>query len=289
MTRVHLLLLTFVLLLSACNKFTRLQRSNDVQKKYAGALEYYEDKDYYKASLLLEEIIPILRGTGQAEEAQLTLAYCYYYQKDYTLSAFYFKRFYQTFGRSPKAEEAMYMYAYSLYKNSPDPNLDQTDTEKAISAFQSYLNAYPTSSRVDECNKLIKELRSKLEIKAYNLANEYYKRDLYQAAVITLSNFIDKYPDSDYREEAFYKRLQSAYLFAKNSILNKQAERYQEAIDYYEEFAERYPESSWLAKASSIYEKAVEGLRTAQEQMKELEKMQKPQKEEEEDKAQPSF
>jgi outer membrane protein assembly factor BamD len=286
MKHTHLLLFAFALLFSACSKFTRLQRSNDVQKKYAGALELYENKDYYKASLLLEEIIPVLRGTEQAEKAQLILAYCYYYQKDYTLSAFYFKRFYQTFGRSPKAEEAMYMHAYSLYKSSPEPNLDQSDTKKAISAFQSYLNAYPTSKRVDECNKLIKELRSKLEIKSYNLANEYYKQDLYEAAVIALSNFIEQYPDSDYREEAFYKRLESAYLFAKNSILSKQEQRYQEAIGYYQDFAERYPESKWLAKASNIYEKAVEGLRNAQQKMKEL---QKPQKEAEEDKAQPSF
>lgn len=281
-TTMYIMLL---LSLGACSKFSRLQRSTDVQKKFNGAMEYYQKKDYYRAALLFEEIIPVLRGSQQAEEAQYTLAYCYFYQKDYSLASFYFKRFYQTFGRSSKAEESMFMHAYALYKSSPETHLDQSDTKKAITAFQSYLNAYPNSSRTEECNRYIKELRRKLEVKAFNLANEYYKKDEYQAAIVALGNFIQEYPDSDYREEAFLKRIESAYLFAKNSILNKQPDRYRDAIQFYEEMAERYPNSNWLRKASRYYEKATEELRVAELALKKLEK---PKTSPGEDKAQPS-
>ena len=86
------LLLALVMLLTAssCSKFRKIQKSNDWELKYRAAMEYYDHQDYYKAGVLLEEILPILRGRPESEKAQFYFAYCYYYQKQYVLSAHYF-------------------------------------------------------------------------------------------------------------------------------------------------------------------------------------------------------
>jgi outer membrane protein assembly factor BamD len=76
--QVVLLVLVFVAL-GACSKFSKLQKSGDVNEKYAGAVDYYNKKDYFRAGTLLDEIIPLMKGTENYERAQLYFAYCKYY------------------------------------------------------------------------------------------------------------------------------------------------------------------------------------------------------------------
>ena len=45
--------------------------------------------------------------------------------------------------------------------------LDQTNTYDALKELQLFINTYPNSSRIPECNDLIDKLRTKLEYKDY--------------------------------------------------------------------------------------------------------------------------
>ena len=60
----------------SCSKFRRVQKSEDWKVKYDAALEYYDDEDYYRASILFEEIMPLIRGQEEGEIAQIKYAYC---------------------------------------------------------------------------------------------------------------------------------------------------------------------------------------------------------------------
>ncbi|WP_414524146.1 outer membrane protein assembly factor BamD, partial [Umezakia ovalisporum] len=99
---------------SSCSEFSRLQKSTDTQEKFAGAQKYYDKKDFYRSSVLLDEVIPVLRGTDQAEKAHYLFAWCHYKMRMLSLSSYYFKHFTETFPRSVFAEEANYMYCLSL-------------------------------------------------------------------------------------------------------------------------------------------------------------------------------
>ncbi len=265
MQKYLFLILLSIIFITSCSKFGRLQKSNDPMKKYEGAMKYYGKKDYSKASLLLEEAVPLLRGKAEYENAQLTNAYCVYYMKQYETASYFFKKFTETFARSEKVEEAYYMYAYSLYKDSPSYNLDQSSTLTAISALQSYLNNYPQTTRLEEVNGLIRECRAKLEQKAYATAKLYYKTVDYQsanyrAAIVELGNFQKMYPDSDYIEEITYQKIKVAYSLATKSIDEKKVERYNEAIGFFDEFLLKYPKSPYLKEASDMYDTSVKRL-----------------------------
>lgn len=260
-----------VFLLGSCSPFSKLQKSGSDDAKYKGALEYYKKGDWYRAGLLFEELIPVLKGSNESEMAQFYYAYTQYQQQQYLLSATLFKKFYETFARSEYAQEAMYMYAYSLYKDTPSFNLDQSNTLTATSALQDFINAYPDSKYKEESTKLILELRGKLERKAYEKAKLYYKTSgfniaSYKSAVIAINNFQKDFPDSGYNEELAYLKVDAEFSLAQNSLETKQKERYQEAISYHQAFVDKYPNSQFLKQSERMFE-------TSQKEIDRLDKL----------------
>lgn len=262
--------ITLVLLNTSCSKFRQIQKSDDWEVKYRAALEYYNKEDYYKASVLIEEILPILRGRPEAERIQFYFAYSYYYQKQYILSAHYFKTFYTIYSRSDYAEEAMYMHAYSLYLDSPDYELDQTNSYDAIGAMQTFINRYPQSEYANDANQIIAQLQVKLEKKAYETAVQYYKLEKYhggealKAALIAFENFQDDYPDSYLNENISFYKIEAAFKLAKKSIRSKMRERLMTAIDHYQYFIDNYPQSDFVKNAENIYVNCLDELEKLQ-------------------------
>ncbi len=256
-----LLLLMIATSIVGCSKFRKIQKSGDWKVKYEAAVEYYENEDYHRTTLLLEDILPIIRGTQEAELGNFYLAYSYFHQKQYILSAHHFEEFVRIYGRSEYVMEAAYMHAYSLYLQSPDYQLDQTVTYEAIAAMQNFINKYTASEYAIEGDKIIDDMQEKLERKAYEQCKLYYKlRNLrgYKAPLVVYDNFADDFPDSDYNEEVSYLRIETAYDYAEASITSKQKERYQIAIDHYLKFIDKYPDSEYLKDAEKIYAKSIE-------------------------------
>jgi outer membrane protein assembly factor BamD len=241
----------------SCGKFRKLEKSEDWRVKYEGGLEYYEKKDYYRAAILFEQILPIVRGLPEGEKVQFYLAYCQYYDRLYLLASEQFKTFVETYGRSSYAEEARYMHAYSLFAASPNPNLDQTSSMEAMDAMQEFINRYPSSKFHDQAIEVISSSQRKLEEKGFENAYQYYRMRYYKAAIVSMTNFTENFPDSKYLEQAHYLIIDSKYRLAKQSFTSKQLERYQEVVDYYKEYVDRFPNSSYLKDAEKLYAESV--------------------------------
>ncbi len=253
----------FVLILVigvSCGKFRKIEKSQDWRIKYDAALNYYNKKEYYKASVLFEQIIPIVRGLPEGEKVQFYLAYCQYYDKLYLLASEQFKTFYETYGRSAMAEEARYMYAYSLYKSSPKDNLDQTSSIDAMAAMQEFLNRFPNSKFRDQSIDVIVTTQKKLERKGFDNAYQYYKMRQYKAAIVALNNFKNNFPDSEFLEEAYYLVIDAEFRLAEQSIASKQEERYKGVVEHYKEFVDKYPQSPFLREAEKLYADSLEKL-----------------------------
>lgn len=253
-------LFCLLLLATGCSNFQNLLKSTDVSKKYTAALEYYEQEDYYRASQLLDQITDLLVGTEQAEQALFTRARAHYMQGNYILSDAYFRNFYTTYPRSPFAEQAMFMQAQSLYEQSPSYEEDQTPTLTALEAYQEFLVRYPNSELAPQAMKAIEELNLKIDRKDFNQARLYYQLRRWRSAVVALRNFQIEHASSPYAEEAAYLKLDAQYRFAQESVPNKQEERYDEAIDFYQAFVDQFPKSKYLRDAEQVYENVQEAL-----------------------------
>lgn len=242
-----------VLFSGSCSKLTRVLKNPNVDEKYQAALDYYNDGDYYRAGLVFEDLIPNMVGRAESEMIQYYYAYCQYHQQMYELASNYFKTFHDTYRRSQYAQEALYMSAYSIYLSTPTHNLDQSNTEKAIEAMQDFLNRYPQTNYTADANEAIRVMRRKLEFKAYDIAKQYGKLGYFKAAIIAYNNFQRDFPDSDMREEIMFLRLESQYEMSKVSIQNLKKERFEEAIQFYYDLIDRYPQGKYAKPAENIF------------------------------------
>jgi outer membrane protein assembly factor BamD len=259
MRRLLAYLLVFLSLVS-CSRFNRVQKRGTTEQKYQAAILYFEKKDYYRASVLFEDIIPVLKGTEQSEKANYYYAYSQYYQGNLVLASAYFRRFAETFPRSEYKEDAMYMHARSLFEDIPKYTLDQTNALEAIRSIQNFLNAFPQTKHLEDCNFMMDNISIKQEEKNFHLAKAYYRQRHYKAAMISLGNFLKEFPGSKYNEEVNFMILESKYEYAKNSLEEKKKERYKATIEYYQSFLDQYPSGKYLKKAEEVYDNTLKGL-----------------------------
>src|SRR5690606_35192593 len=246
------ILLCLTIFLSSCSQYQRVLRKDDMGKKYAFADSLYKKGKYKKALKLMEQIVPSYRGKPQGEKLMFIYANTYYNLEDYYLSGYQFERFVQGYPLSDSVEVASFKMAKSFYQLSPRYSLDQKDTYKGLEKLQEHINQYPNSAKRMEANKLVAELREKLEKKDYETAKQYLHIEEYKAAIEAFDNFITDHPGSVYRKDAFYGRFAAAYELAINSIPGLVQERLLTAKGYYNNFMKYYQDTDLAPKATEI-------------------------------------
>lgn len=256
---IYLIIITF-LVLGACSKYQKLLKSTENEKKYEMAIMYFEKSDYYRAMQLFEQLNMIYRGTSKAEQLNYYMAYCYYNQDEYIMASYYFKRYAKSFPNTDRAQECLYMSAYCQYLMSPIYSLDQTSTYEAIKELQLFINMYPQSERVEKANNLIDDLRAKLEKKAFEIAELYYKMEDYQAAITSFENVLKDFPDTEYKEIILFYTMKSYYDYAIKSIEEKKEERFTRAVELYQTLIYSFPETEYMKNAKSLYENSLNEL-----------------------------
>lgn len=259
--RILILLVVLAFLSQSCNEYQKVLKNEDVKAKYDMAEKYYEAKDFKRANRLFEQIAPKYVGKPQGERVQFFLADTYYQVKNYNFAGYQFERFIKSYPKSDKAAEASFLGAKSYYMLSPRYSLDQTDTEKALVKLQNFINSYPESEFMDEANSMAKELTTKKEKKAFEIAKQFtklgnsYILDYSIAAVAALDNFVSDHPGTIFREEALYLKLVATTNLALNSTLNKKEERLATAEAAYKNLLRYYPNTSFLKDADNLREK----------------------------------
>ncbi len=214
------------------------------------AEQYYANKNYSNARQLFEDLFAFVKGTQRYEDMYYKVAYCYFYEKDYLNAENFFKTFTETFPSSGKSEECEYMRAFCYYKQSPKVDLDQTNTTKAISLMQAFINTHPTSTRLKDANEIIDKGREKLELKEYNNAELYYNLGYYKASAIAFGSVSENFPDSKRAEEYKLQVIKSYFKYAELSTEDKQTERFEKVISECNDFSERFTDSKLLSEVA---------------------------------------
>lgn len=265
---------TFMLLLAcwsmtSCGEYVALQKSPDYEYKYEAAKAYYMEGKYSRASMLFYDLLAIMKGTTNGEESLYLTAMSEFGNKNYDLAHNNFKKYFQTYPKGQYAEPAHFYSALSLFRQTPDPRLDQTSTINAMGEFQNFLDLYPYTPLREQTQEMIFALQDKLVEKECLSAKLYY--DLgsyilnsmfggsnYEACVVTAQNALRDYPYAapERREMLSILILRAKYQLALKSVEEKRAERFRDAIDEYYGFANDFPESKYLKEAKDIFRQA---------------------------------
>ncbi|HEY1871048.1 MAG TPA: outer membrane protein assembly factor BamD [Chitinophagaceae bacterium] len=230
-------------LLGSCNGISKVLKNKDPEYKLRMAENYYVKKKYNYAYQLFEDVVPYYKTGKEFEDIYYKMAYSTFYQKDYLNSENFFKTYLELFPNSPRAEEMDYMRAYCFYKQSPKPELDQTNTMKTIGMMQSFINSHPGSARIKDANNIIDICHDKLETKDYKAAQLYYDIGQFRAAAVSFEEVLNNYPESDKAEDYKLMVIKSYYRFAELSIEDRKAERFEKVIEECNDFTDRFPES----------------------------------------------
>jgi outer membrane protein assembly factor BamD len=162
----------------------------------------------------------------------------------------------------PRAE---FERANSYYLRSPMYRLDQSDSREAISLFRLFVDRYPNHELVPEAENKINELRAKLAHKKFAAGQLYERRDMWKAATTVYEEAFDQYPDTPWADNVLLGAVRTYIRFADRSVQEKQAERYQKAIENYNRLTQLFPESELLQKAEVLYSEARRKLDQAQD------------------------
>ena len=247
--------------LSSCGEYNKVLKSTDYEYKYEAAKSYFAKGQNSRAATILEELIPILKGTANGEESLYMLAMTYYNQGDFVTASHYFNTYYTTYPKGEFTELARYYSGYGLYLDSPDPRLDQAQTYEAINQLQLYLEYYPQSERAKEAQNIMFELQEKLAYKELLAVRLYfnlgtYMGNNYLSCVITAQNALKNYPYSKYREEFMFYTIRAKYELAVVSVEEKLQGRYREVVDEYYNYMNEYPEGKYVKQVQKFYDYA---------------------------------
>ncbi len=262
MNKIFYIILVSIVITS-CSEYQKALKSDDVAVKYQTAIDMHEKGKYNKASALFEQLVPAMRGKPNAERFFYFFAKNYYElgnkMSPYYVTANYeLEKFVSSYPKSEKREEAAFLAAKCMYLLSPKYTLDQHDTEKAIDKLQGFIDSYPKSEFLSEANQHVKELREKLELKAFENAKQYntiaeWARD-FRAPIKALDNFIADYPGTPYKEDALFYKYEALYKYALNSVENKKQERLLNAKAAYDALVKFNNESKFKKEADKMLE-----------------------------------
>lgn len=263
------------LLLASCNEYNNVIKTADYDYKYEVAKEYFAKGQYTRSSVLLGELVTMMKGTSRGEECLYMLAMSEFCNENYDVAHSYFQKYYQSYPKGIYVEYARFYAGRSLYESVPDTRLDQSSTMAAVKEFQDFLDYYPYTRLKDRTQEMIFALQDKMVEKEFEAAKLYY--DLgsymincsyggsnYEACIVTARNALLDYPyaSPERREEFSIMILRAKYQLAQQSVDEKRLDRYRDTIDEYYGFMNEYPESKYLKDAQRIFtqsEKYVNG------------------------------
>ena len=268
MKRSVIIMFFAALLFSSCaSEFNRIYKYGDNEAKYEYAKEAFARGKFQQASTLLQELVTIKKGSDEAQECLYMLAMAQYCNLDYEAASETFKKYTSSYPRGFYIEPAYFYVGQSLYESSPEPRLDQSPTNGAITAYQQFMDLFPDSHLRVKAQERLYELTDKLIMKEYLSAQLYYNlggyfgninsndESNYMSSIITAQNTLKNYPYCSLREDFMLLIMKSKFQLAENSSEEKRIERYRDAEDECYGFINEFPDSKNVALAEKYIAK----------------------------------
>ena len=250
-----------LLMCSCASEYQAVSKYGDNEMKYEFAKEAFARGKFQQASLLLQEVVTMKKGSDEAQECLYMLAMAQYSNLDYEAASETFKKYTTSYPRGLYAEPAYFYIGQSLYQSSPEPRLDQSPTNGAITAYQQFMDLYPDSHLRPQAQERLYELTDKLIQKEFLSAQLYYNlggyfgninsndESNYTSSIITAQNTLKNYPYCSLREDFMLLIMKSKFQLAENSSDEKRLDRYRDAEDECYGFINEFPESKNVALA----------------------------------------
>jgi len=150
--------------------------------------------------------------TANAAKAQYHVGLCRYTTGKYLEAAFDYRRVIEDYPGSDWVDEASFGLAMCYYDMSLPPDYDQTPSQLAIDAINSFGNRFPGDERLPDLRDKQAEMQERIAQQQLTNAKFYEKRRRFGAAKIYYERLVERYPNSDAATDA------RAWLEANGSV-----------------------------------------------------------------------
>lgn len=239
------LLILFVFGLAAAGCASSVNTQNMTAEEHLNyAMKLLNDEDYLQSINEFQTILMQFPGSSIIDQAQYYLAESHFKKQEYILAAYEYSRLIKDIPASKLVPQAQFMLAESYFQLSPNYQLDQRYTRKAIEEFQAFIDFFPTDQRVPEAEQKIRDLNSKLAEKEFNAAHVYEALEDYTAALYYYNLVEETYHDSRFAPLAKYNKIK-IYMAKKDS---------QNALKEISSYLEKYPQDTNVAELKKYQE-----------------------------------
>ncbi len=232
------LLAALVVLMTACSQ--RVREIPPVESAMAKAMKDFNREHYVDAQERFDQMSLDYAGSALMDSITYMSGECGYQMENFLLAADQFEQVVSLYPTSPLVDDARIRVADCYYELSPKYALDQSYTYRAIQEYQMLLDEYPDSKFRTLAEERVSACRYKLAFKDFKAAELYYRLNQWPAAIIycndiledwydqptvcerahflkarcyvamklteearaTLDDFLQTWPDSEYKEDA---------------------------------------------------------------------------------------
>ncbi|MFL6675361.1 MAG: outer membrane protein assembly factor BamD [Massilia sp.] len=216
--KLSVLVATCALLgLQACSL---LPEKTDETKNWSATKLYDEarqemDGGHYDAAIKLFEKLESNYPFGTyAAQAQMEIAYAYYKSQDQAQALAAVERFIKLHPNHPQVDYMYYLrglinfndqlgFLNFVYKQDPTER-DPKATREAFAAFKALVDKFPNSKYRADSIERMKYLINAMASYEVHVANYYYRRGAFLAALNRAQSAVTDYSDAPAREEALY-------------------------------------------------------------------------------------
>ena len=209
---------------------------------YAEGVRLYHSVHYEEAEQVFGDLMERYPLSEYAIEGELMLADVLYADEKYDEARVYYTDFVALHPSHPKASYAMFQKGMCFFREILSADRDQTNTRKAIIAFEDLSKNFPGSPYETKATELVKFLRNRLAERELYVGKFYLKRKNYKGALARFNVILREYPDSRVVDEALF------YIVKAYARLGE-SERAQDVLTT---LRSRYPESPYIKPASKV-------------------------------------
>lgn len=216
------------------------------EKLYAEARGEMSSGQYAQAITLFQRLESNYPFGTYATQAQMEIAYAHYKAQDQAEAMAAVERFIKLHPNHPQVDYMYYLrglinfndqigFLSVLYSQDPTER-DPKATREAFAALKALVDKFPNSKYAPDAIARLNYLINAMAAYEVHVANYYYRRGAYVAAVNRAQNAVGEYPQSPSREEAMFIMIRS-YDKLGNLVLRDDAQRV---------FRLNYPNSPYL-------------------------------------------
>ena len=190
-----------VLLFCSCTNELNLKEVG-FEKSFESAKKKFNAEKYVESLNDFEVILLNYSGHAGIDSAQFFLAQSHYELEEYISASYEFEKLVDNFPQSKLSEEALFKAALSYSQLSPSRVLDQSESKKALTKFQIFLDKYKSGDYADKAREHNLKIREKLARKEYEAGLLYLKMEQPRAAKVYFKSIMEKFYDSSFYLES---------------------------------------------------------------------------------------